>query len=66
VYQGMPLAANESEIFNILANNFVILNNGQTAEIKRVSWSERRHMAEIDFTVRQPSINEQTIVIDAG
>jgi hypothetical protein len=66
VYQGMPLAANESEIFNILANNFVILNNGQTAEIKRVSWSERRHMAEIDFTVRQQSINEQTIVIDAG
>jgi hypothetical protein len=66
VYQGMPLAANESEIFNILANNFVILNNGQTAEIKRVSWSERRHMAEIDFTVRQPSINEQTTVIDAG
>jgi hypothetical protein len=66
VYQGMPLATNESELFNILANNFVILNNGQTAEIKRVSWSERRHMAEIDFTVRQQSINEQTTVIDAG
>jgi hypothetical protein len=66
VYEQMPIALTESEIFNILQNNFVILNNGQTAEIKRVNWSERRHMAMIDFTVRREAVNEKTIVLNEG
>lgn len=66
VFENVPLAATESEIFNILSNNFVNLDDGRTCEIKRISWSEKTHLANFDFTVRRPSINEQTTVINAG
>lgn len=62
----MRLAANESEIFNILLNNFVILNNGKTAEITNLRWSEKTNVAEVDYQVRKAAINEQIIVINNG
>lgn len=66
VVENMPVALTESEIFNILLNNFVTLNSGEVAEIRRLTWSEREHMANIDYTVRKTGINEQTTVINAG
>jgi hypothetical protein len=62
----MKLAANESEIFNILLNNFVILENGVTAEITDLSWSEKTNIANVSYSVRKQSINEQITVINNG
>lgn len=66
VYESMPVALTESEIFNILSNNFVNLNNGKVAKITKINWSEHRNLALVDFEVRRASTNEQTTVINAG
>jgi len=66
VYESMPVALTESEIFNILSNNFVNLNNGKVAKITKINWSEHRNLALVDFEVRRASTNEQTLVINAG
>jgi len=66
VINNMPYAATEEEIFNILLNNYVTLNNGATSEIKRLAWSEKRALASIDYTVKKASINEQTVVVNDG
>ena len=66
VYEAMPVALTESEIFNILSNNFVNLNNGKVMKITRVNWSEVRNLALIDFEVRRASVNEKTEIINNG
>ena len=60
---GMPVAVTESEIFNILGNNFVILNSGLTAEVTKLLWSEETNVATIDFTVKKQAVNVQNITI---
>jgi hypothetical protein len=66
VFEQMPIALTESEIFNILQNNYLNLNTGNVCEIKRIAWSEKTHKATSDYTVKREGINEQTIVINAG
>jgi len=66
IYEGMPCAITESELFSIIANNFIILSDGTVAEIRRVSWSEREHQAIVDFSIRTQSINVTNRVVDAG
>ena len=66
VFEQMPIALTESEIFNILQNNYLNLNTGSVCEIKRIAWSEKLHKATVDYTVKRASTNEQTIVINAG
>lgn len=59
----MPLALTESEIFNILGNNFVILNNGSTIEITQLRWSDETNEASVDYTVNKQAINVQTVTL---
>lgn len=62
----MPLALTKSEFFNIQANNYLTLNNGDTVKVKRVEWNDYEALAIIDFETREAAVNEQTIVINAG
>jgi hypothetical protein len=62
----MKLAATETEIFTLLANNFVILENGKTAKITDLRWSEKTAIAQISYTVRKQAINEEIIVVNNG
>jgi hypothetical protein len=62
----MKVAMTEKELFNILSNNFVTLDNGRTIEILNVNWSEKRHLSEVSFSVREQGINEKTLVINEG
>jgi ribosomal protein L5 len=66
VYDNMKVAMTEKELFNILSNNFVTLDNGRTIEILNVNWSEKRHLSEVSFSVREQGINEKTLVINEG
>lgn len=66
VFQGMQIAINQSELFNIIANNYVNLSNGDLVEIRRIVWNEKQNQATIDFTKKVSSINETTIVINNG
>lgn len=65
-FPSMDIAMNENELFNILDNNFVNLENGKAAEITRVSWSNKRQVATLDYTIRKSSINEKIIVLNDG
>ena len=64
-FESMPVAWTEDEFFAILNNNFVNLE-GKTVEIIRGSWSERRAISFIDYTIKKVSTNEKTDVINAG
>jgi len=66
VFAPMKLAATETEIFTLLANNFVILENGKTAKITDLRWSEKTAIAQISYTVRKQAINEQITVVNNG
>lgn len=66
MFEGMPVAWTEQELFLILGNNYIILNDGTVAEIRRVEWSEREHQAIVNFSVRVPSVNVTNRVVDAG
>ena len=66
VFPPMKLAANESEIFNILLNNFVLLENSKTAEITDLRWSDKTNIAQVSYSVRKQSINEQITVVNNG
>ena len=49
------------ENFNIIENNFILLNSGSVAEI--VNFLEQRNnVAEIDYNVFVPAINEETVI----
>lgn len=66
VVKDMPYASTEEEIFNILLNNYVNLQNGSVAKITSLNWSPKGNVAGVDYTVKKPAINEQTVVINAG
>jgi hypothetical protein len=66
IYENMPIALSESEIFEILDNNFVILDNGTLIEILNLSWSEEMHMASASYSVKIPSVNTKTVVVNGG
>lgn len=62
-FEQMPIRMNEEEYFNLIENNFVLLNNGSVAEIVNASWSEENNVAELDYNVFVPAINEETVNI---
>ena len=64
VYESMPVAMTESELFSILNNNYITLDNGQVAEITNIQWSEIQAKAIVNFNVLRPSINETSTQIN--
>ena len=64
--EALPVAMTESEMFEILNNNFITLTDGRVIDIQRLNWSEIDNMAIIDVAIRKQSINEKTIVINGG
>jgi len=66
VYEKMPWAATEDEIFTLLDNNYVNLDNGEVAKVLRGTWSEETNMALIDYEITRASVNETTIEINPG
>lgn len=65
-FVGMPLELTESEIFNIIENNFVNLNNGSHIEILTVDWNEHEATAVVDYDTKEENINAKTLEINAG
>lgn len=66
IYENVPLAMTEAELFALMANNYIVDDAGVVAEITRVQWSEVEHMATATIRVNQQAINEKTIIIDDG
>ena len=64
--KSMPLEMTEDEFFNISANNYVTLDNGDVVKITRVHWNKHTNMAEVDYERKKIAINETTQVINAG
>lgn len=65
-FEKMPWAATEEEIFSILGNRYVQLDNGTVAKLKLGNWSEETNLALIDYSILVPSVNETTIEINPG
>lgn len=65
-FEKMPWAATEEEIFSILDNRYVQLDNGTVAKLKIGTWSEETTIAQLDYSIIQLPVNEETIEIDAG
>jgi hypothetical protein len=66
IYENVPVAMTESELFALMQNNYIIANDGQVVEITSIQWSEREHFATVSLRVPQQSINEKTLIIDDG
>ena len=66
VYEGMQIEVNLNDVFDIIANNYVNLSNGDLVEVLRMVYNEKQNQATIDFTKKVSSVNEQTIVINDG
>ena len=66
IYENVPIAMTETELFSLLQNNFIVMDNGLVAEFWNVQWNEVQNYATATIRVRQQAINEKTIVIDAG
>ena len=63
VFKNMPLAMTESEMFDLLANNFVTLDGGEVIEVISVAWSEYDNIANIDYTRKKNAVNVKTITL---
>ena len=63
VFKNMPLAMTESEMFGLLANNFVTLESGEVIEVIGVAWSEYDNIANIDYTRKKNAVNVETITL---
>lgn len=63
VFKNMPLAMTESEMFGLLANNFVTLGSGEVIEVTGVAWSEYDAIANIDYTRKKNAVNVETITL---
>ena len=64
IYDSMPVAMTESELFSLLQNNFIVLDNGKIAEITSVQWSELQAKAMVSYNVLRPRINEKSVQIN--
>ncbi len=64
VYEAMPIAMTENELFSILDNNYITLDDGQVAEITNVQWSELQAKAIVNYNVLRPKINEKSTQIN--
>jgi hypothetical protein len=66
IYENVPVAMTESELFTLMQNNYIVADDGQVVEITSIQWSEREHFATVSLRVPQQSINEKTLIIDDG
>jgi hypothetical protein len=66
IFENIPIAMTETELFQILDNNYIVLDNGKVAEITNIQWSEVEHYATATIHVREQAINVQTTIIDNG
>jgi hypothetical protein len=66
IYENVPVAMTESELFALMQNNYIVADDGQVVEITNIQWSEREHFATVSLRVPQQSINEKTVIIDDG
>jgi hypothetical protein len=66
IYENVPVAMTESELFALMQNNYIVADDGQVVEITSIQWSEREHYATVSLRVPQQSINEKTVIIDDG
>jgi hypothetical protein len=66
IYENIPIAMTETELFQVLDNNYIVLDNGKVAEITNIQWSELEHYATATIWVREKAINVQTTIIDNG
>lgn len=66
VYENVPVAMTESELFALMQNNYIVSDDGQVVEITNVQWSETEHYATVTLRVPQKAINEKTVIIDDG
>jgi len=64
IYDSMPVAMTESELFSLLQNNFIVLDNGKIAEITSVQWSELQAKAMVNYNILRPRINEKSVQIN--
>ena len=66
IYENVPVAMTESELFALMQNNYIVADDGQVVEITNVQWSEREHFATVTMRVSQKATNEKTVIIDDG
>lgn len=66
IYENVPVAMTESELFALMQNNYIVADDGQVVEITSVQWSEREHFATVTMRVPQKATNEKTVIIDDG
>jgi hypothetical protein len=64
IYDSMPVAMTENELFALFDNNFITMDNGQIAEIMSVQWSELQAKAMVSYNVLRPIINEKSVQIN--
>ena len=64
IYDSMPVAMTENELFALFDNNFITMDNGQIAEIMSVQWSELQAKAMVSYNVLRPRINEKSVQIN--
>jgi hypothetical protein len=64
IYDSMPVAMTENELFALFDNNFITMDNGQVAEIMSVQWSELQAKAMVSYNVLRPRINEKSVQIN--
>jgi hypothetical protein len=64
IYDSMPVAMTENELFALFQNNFITMDNGQVAEIMNVQWSELQAKAMVSYNVLRPRINEKSVQIN--
>ena len=64
IYDSMPVAMTENELFALFQNNFITMDNGQVAEIVNVQWSELQAKAMVSYNVLRPRINEKSVQIN--
>ena len=64
IYTNVEVAQTQKEMYELLNNNFVILESGEVAEVLLLEWSEETHVSTIDFAVLDTSVNVQTIQIN--
>ena len=66
VYENLPIAMTEEQLFALLQNNFQVMDDGTVAEFWNIQWSEIQNYATATIRVPEKPINVKTIVIDAG
>lgn len=66
LYDRMPVPMTEEEMFNLIQNNFLTLDNGDKIKIEGLTWNEKTRVAEVDYSLKVANVNGLTTEINAG